>query len=199
MRIVLPLAASAVGGIAATSVWAALTVGTKATQASSSGIQSFGAPAKGSKAASNPFAGLPKLTSGRPAPAFSIPGLAGGRVSLASFRGKPTVLNFFASWCPNCRAELGAFSTISKKYGSKVNFVGIDTNDSASKVKGLLASEKITYPIGLDPSATIASKYQVIGLPTTVFVSPTGTILGETFGAQTTTTLKSWMARIGAG
>lgn len=197
LTIVLALGGAAVAGITAASVWAALTIGTKATQPGNGGVQHFGAqPTKGAASPANPFAGLPKLPHGKPAPAFSAPGLTGGQVSLSQFRGKPTVINFFASWCPNCRAELGAFAAVSKQYGTGVNFVGVDTNDTAAKAVAMLRSAGITYPIASDPSANIASSYQVVGLPTTVFVSPGGQIVGEAFGAQTTATLHAWMAKL---
>ena len=66
---------------------------------------------------------------------FDLPAINGpGRVRLADFRGKPTVVNFFASWCTACDSELPSFSAVSAKLKGQVNFVGIDALETGDRV-----------------------------------------------------------------
>lgn len=108
------------------------------------------------------------------------------------------VLNFFASWCPNCRAELKAFATVSRAAGGRVDFIGVDTNDSSpAQAISLLRAAGATYPVGVDPNAAVANaRYLVEALPATVFVSASGHIVGQVFGPQTTKTLTQWVDRL---
>lgn len=141
---------------------------------------------------------LPKLKEGKVMPAFDLPSLRGaGSVSSSSLGGRPVVVNFFASWCPDCSRELSAFASVSAAAGRKVAFVGIDTNDTAPKeALRLLRKAGDHYPVGVDAKATIASDYQVEGLPTTFFVNSSGHIVGEVFGAQSKATLLRWVHRL---
>ena len=144
-------------------------------------------------------AGLPELAAGRPAPRFSLPSLSGGgEVSLASFSGHPVVLNFFASWCPGCRAELSAFAEVSAAPHGAVRFVGVDTEDaSPAKARSLLAAAGDNYPVGIDHNGRVAtSRYLVQALPVTVFISARGRIVGQAFGPQTVRSLTAWLGRL---
>lgn len=145
--------------------------------------------------------GLAVLPDGRPAPSFSLPRLGGGApVSLGEDRGHPVILNFFASWCPNCREELKAFAAVSSHPGS-TRFIGIDTNDDApAKAQDLLRAAGDRYPVGIDPSAAVANGlYLVQALPVTIFVRSDGRIAGEVFGAQTVESLRPWISRLDTG
>ncbi len=150
---------------------------------------------------SGPGQGLPVLQAGRLAPLFRLPRLGGGApVALAADRGHPVVLNFFASWCPDCRAELRAFGVVSRRAGSHVDFVGVDTNDpTPSEAISLLRAAGDTYPVGVDANATVANgRYLVEALPTTVFISGSGHIVGQVFGPQTVGSLTRWVDRLAA-
>ncbi len=140
------------------------------------------------------FARLP----GRPAPLFSVPSLLDpkAKISLASFRGRPLVLNFWASWCVPCRKEMPAIEAVARKLGASVSFVGMDTNDTRSAASSFAAQTEVTYPLGFDPSATVASSYGVYGLPTTFFVSRNGRLLGRQVGAMTAVRLEALIAQV---
>ena len=194
--------------LAAVGSWAALTFSAR-TSSGSNGALGVGlgnktiplpkGSQKNSATPQSPFAGLATVPKGHPAAAFSIPRLGGGPpVTLAAFRGKPVVVNFFASWCTDCRAELKAFGTVSSQVSSKVSFVGVDTADSASvrSIRALLASEGDHYPVGQDPNGTVASKYLVSHIPTTFFVNAKGQVVGQAFGAQTVQSLDAWVNRL---
>ncbi len=138
------------------------------------------------------------LKAGTVAPGFSLPRLNGGApVSLAGFRGTPVILNFFASWCPHCRAELQAVATVARETSGHVAVVGVDSNDtSASAATHLLAAAHATYPVGVDAHAKVASAYLLAALPVTYFVNAQGRVVGAALGSQTVTSLDRWVKRL---
>ena len=121
--------------------------------------------------------------SGKAAPAFSLPTLFGkGSLSLASFRGHPVVLNFFASWCSPCKAELPFFATTAKASSSKVDFIGIDENDSASSARALVTRDRVAYSLVSDSNGAMSGPYGLYGLPTTFAIGANGKVVAEVAG-----------------
>jgi len=141
------------------------------------------------------------LAPGTVAPQFSLPRLGGGpQVALASTRGRPTIVNFFASWCSHCRAELGAVATVASASSDVVSVIGVDTSDPYTKAaERLLARARATYPVGVDRSGQVASEYHLTGLPVTYFLDARGKVVGVAFGAQTTKSLDRWVRRLTGG
>ena len=135
---------------------------------------------------------------GKPAPPFSVSSLRDPQadISLSSFPGRPLVLNFWASWCLPCRKEMPAIEAVARETGTSVSFIGIDTNDTKSSALSFSAQTGVTYPVGFDPSAKVASSYGIFGLPTTFFVSRDGRLLGRQVGAMTAVQLKALIAQV---
>lgn len=120
----------------------------------------------------------PKI--GGPAPVFSLRRLNGtGTLRLASLRGKAVVLNFWASWCPPCKAEAPALEKLWKEYrGKGVVFVGVDSNDASSDALRFLTAHGITYPVVSDKNGLVAAnQYDIAALPVTYFVSRQGRLV----------------------
>jgi thiol-disulfide isomerase/thioredoxin len=108
-------------------------------------------------------------------------------------RNRPTVINFFASWCPVCQTELDAFGAFSKHTSSRISVVGIDTNDHDLRTAlRLLAAAHVTYPVLQDtPDLNVALAYGIADLPVTFFVSSTGRVISETLGGLTLSQLNA--------
>jgi cytochrome c biogenesis protein CcmG/thiol:disulfide interchange protein DsbE len=130
---------------------------------------------------------------GQPAPAFALPGLLrpADRVSLVSFRGKPLVVNFWSSWCIPCRTEMPLLESAFRSDGGKVAFVGIDSNDTSEAADAFAAQVQVTYPLAADLHGDLSVPYGLFGLPITVFISPSGKILGRHIGQLNAGTLRA--------
>ncbi len=94
---------------------------------------------------------------------------------LAKLKGVPVVVNMWASWCPNCRAEFGYFQSLSKAYDGKVAFLGLDSNDNRGDAESFLKQFPIPYPSINDPGASQARSVGAgLGWPTTIFYDAKG-------------------------
>ena len=122
---------------------------------------------------------------GEQAPQFRMGLLSGGTLSLEELRGKPVVVNFMASWCPPCRAEMPAFEKAWQQHKDRVVFVGVAVEDTESAAKALVEKTGVTYPVGLDDGNVIARAYELKGMPTTVFLDPNGAVVKRVTGQVT--------------
>jgi thiol-disulfide isomerase/thioredoxin/tetratricopeptide (TPR) repeat protein len=114
---------------------------------------------------------------GTQAPAFTLASLSAPHWTLAGTRGHIVVVNFFATWCPPCRAETPDLVAVEKRYASKgVIFVGVDASENASLVSVFVKSKGIRYPIVLDSNDVVSKTYDVRAIPTTYVLDRNGII-----------------------
>lgn len=113
---------------------------------------------------------------GHLAPDFTTESLSGDTFTLSDYRGQPVVLNFWATWCPPCRAEIPFFQAASRKYNGQVAVIGIDDGEPREIVAPFVADMGMTYPVPLDATSEVSRRYRVNSLPTTVFIDRTGVI-----------------------
>ena len=114
---------------------------------------------------------------GKPAEPFTLPLFDGGEFVLAAQRGRPVVINFWASWCPPCREEAPLLESVWRLYGEReVAFVGVNIQDAEEEAAAYLAEFDITYPNGMDADGRITVDYGVIGLPVTFFIDRDGMV-----------------------
>ena len=107
------------------------------------------------------------------------------------------MVNFFASWCPDCRQELNAVASVAKANSGRVAVVGVDANEtSAAAAERLLAAAHATYPVAEDASAEVSSAYLVQALPVTYFLNAQGHVIGAALGPQTVASLNRWVDRL---
>ena len=96
------------------------------------------------------------------APDFSLEKLSGGTISLAEYRGqKGVVLDFFATWCPNCRRDMPKLNGFYEKYRDQIEVIGIDLHENESVVRKFIEKNNITFPIAIDSSGSVARSYGV--------------------------------------
>jgi cytochrome c biogenesis protein CcmG/thiol:disulfide interchange protein DsbE len=120
---------------------------------------------------------------GRSAPEFRLISLDRESIDLANLRGRPVVLNFWASWCIPCRDEAPLLRAAQERYGTRsVAFIGIVYQDSASSAQAFVDRYGIAYPSLLDPDGRTALDYGVYGIPETYFIATDGTIRAKQIG-----------------
>ena len=110
------------------------------------------------------------------APTFVLNSTLGEEMAMEEFLGHPVVLNFWATWCPPCRAEVPHFQDASVKYNGRVTIVGIDQGEPQSVVTDFANSFALSYPLLLDQDNSVNRQYGVSALPTTVFVDAQGVV-----------------------
>jgi cytochrome c biogenesis protein CcmG/thiol:disulfide interchange protein DsbE len=132
-----------------------------------------------------PITGLSGITMvDRPAPDFTLTTFEGKTISLTDLRGKPIIINFWASWCPPCRIEAPLLERTWRAYKNRgLIFLGVNIQDRKEDALSYMREFDITYPNGPDPTGEIAIDYGVSGLPVTFFVSRKGEVVRRWVGA----------------
>lgn len=110
------------------------------------------------------------------APQFVLNSTLGEEIALEDYLGQPVILNFWATWCPPCRAEVPHFQDASVKYNGRAAVLGIDQGEPQSVVTDFANSFALTYPLLLDQDNSVNREYGVSALPTTIFVDAQGIV-----------------------
>lgn len=123
------------------------------------------------------------------APNVTILDASGKEVQLQSLVGKPIILNFWASWCPPCKAEMPDFEAAYKKYGTDIQFMMVNMTDGGRETiataEKYIASQGYSFPIYFDTKQEAAIEYGVSAIPTTYFINAQGHIIAYAAGAIT--------------
>jgi peroxiredoxin len=132
-----------------------------------------------------------------PAPGFRLSRLGGGSpVSLAAYRGKAVVVNFWASDCIPCKQEMPRLEAASRRWaGKRVAVLGVDVLDSRAAARDFAHKHGVTYAIGVDPLGDLASRYGVAYTPTTFFVDRRGRIVKRVLGPVSNSELDAQIER----
>jgi cytochrome c biogenesis protein CcmG, thiol:disulfide interchange protein DsbE len=126
---------------------------------------------------------IPSPLIGRQAPAFQVRLMDGREVKLEDFQGNVVFLNFWASWCPPCRAEARDLEASWRRHrGGDVVFLGINMQDREDAAREFVREFGITYPNGMDGNR-VAIGYGIWGIPETFILDPTGRITYKHIGA----------------
>lgn len=120
------------------------------------------------------------------APDFTVYDADGGEVHLSDFAGRPVVLNFWATWCGPCKAELPGFQAVYDECGDEVAFLFINLTDGAREtVEGVgefLAENNYTIPVYYDTAGDAANTYGARSIPATALINADGEIVGAQIG-----------------
>jgi peroxiredoxin len=148
----------------------------------------------GSDAAGGAQAGI---SEGQRAPDFSLETLEGDKISLSDYRGQIVLLNFWATWCAPCRAEIPAIEAVLDTHqGESLVVLGVNYQESRERV-GLFVEElSMTYPILLDETGKVMQTYRAPGLPMSVLLDEQGVIQHRHPGLLTESQLEAYLAEL---
>ncbi|MGH7871024.1 MAG: TlpA family protein disulfide reductase [Candidatus Binatia bacterium] len=136
---------------------------------------------------------------GRSASAFNLQTLDGKSATLETFRGKPLVLNFFASWCDPCREEMPLINDVASAAAKEgYNVLGIAVEDTRAAVTEFSKEAKLVFPIALDLNNTVKRSYRIFGPPATFFIDGQGIIRDMVLGPVTRERMHEALIKIGA-
>ncbi|CAN5823514.1 hypothetical protein BH23ACT1_BH23ACT1_03830 [soil metagenome] len=132
----------------------------------------------------DPASGLVSDAAGDELPGERFSMLSGGFGSFADYRGRPLVVNLFASNCAPCIAEMPDFETVHQELGEEVAFLGLNIQDQVSAAAALVEQTGVTYDIARDPSGELARSLGTLVMPSTYFVSAEGKVVDAKAGAM---------------
>ncbi|MCA0971289.1 redoxin domain-containing protein [Halobacillus litoralis] len=125
------------------------------------------------------------LSKGQTAPDFTVQTLSGETVSLTDYRGEKVMLNFWATWCPPCRAEMPDMEKFYRNEDVTVLAVNMtDTESQPSDVSDFVKDFELTFPILMDEDLTISELYQIVPVPTSIFIDAEGRVQSVIRGAM---------------
>jgi len=145
----------------------------------------------------NPARRVDPLHSG-PAPTFELRSVDGATVSLASYRGRPTVVVFWGAWCEQCTLELPRLVELRHRYPG-VAIVGILYKEAPDVGRDTAQKAGVDWPTLVDPGGQVAAQYGVDGAPATFFLKPDGSIAGDLIGPIFVGNLEKEFDRIAPG
>lgn len=129
------------------------------------------------------------------APDFNFTYLNGEKASLSQLRGKPVLLNFWATWCPPCVGEMPHFNTVYPRYKDKINFLAISLDDSMQEASAFMQQKGYSFPAGYGSVNDLAGKYDIQGIPTSLLLDAQGNIIAVKVGAMTETELEAFLQK----
>jgi cytochrome c biogenesis protein CcmG/thiol:disulfide interchange protein DsbE len=134
---------------------------------------------------------------GSPAPDFELKDLDGKTVRLSDLKGKPVLINFWATWCPNCKEDMPGLEKAYQKYRDQgVVFLGVDQGESADTVRNFVKKNGYSWTFLLDSDMKVSMSYRASAIPMTFFIDREGVLQDIHIGPFIPSTLESKLAKI---
>jgi cytochrome c biogenesis protein CcmG/thiol:disulfide interchange protein DsbE len=128
---------------------------------------------------------------------FTLESLDGGQVSLSDYGGSVVLVNFWATWCPPCRAEIPDLDSAYRAHKDEGFVVlGVDVEESRQQVESFMADVDVTYPMLLDGKGQVMKAYRVRGLPMSVIVDRDGVVQVRHMGYLSADTLDDYLGQV---
>ena len=134
---------------------------------------------------------------GQPAPEFRLPLAGGEEVALADYRGKVLLLNFWATWCTPCRAEMPAIEQVYRAHRERgFEVLAVDVQENEADVLKFLGEVGVSFPSAIDASGDVVRRYRANALPTTMLIDREGIIREVRVGPYTEQMLEDRLAKL---
>ena len=134
------------------------------------------------------------------APDFTVQDEKMNRVKLADFKGKPIIINFWATWCGPCKMEMPYFEEAYNQYKDKINFMMVNLTDgqrdTIDSVRNFIENNKYTFPVYYDTEYSAANAYRTYQIPVTVFIGSDGMIKNMHTGSLRESMLKAYIEEL---
>jgi thiol-disulfide isomerase/thioredoxin len=138
--------------------------------------------------------GGPETGASLPTSSYEL--LAGGTTDFAAYRGRPLVVNVWATWCVPCLKEMPDFEQVHQAVGDRVQFVGLNSRDDRTEATKLATRTGVTYDLLYDPAADFVADVGVVSLPSTLFVDEHGTVVATKTGKMDAGQLRSKLTEL---
>jgi peroxiredoxin len=134
----------------------------------------------------NAFANTPgEVLVGASLPDITLNGFSGNTKKFSAYRGKPLIINVWASWCGPCREEIGSLERLSKRYGGKqLNVIGISTDDDVVAAATFIKESKLTFTNYIDSNVRLENMLGANTIPLTILIDERGRIIEKVRGFQ---------------
>jgi peroxiredoxin len=140
---------------------------------------------------------LSDVRPGSPAPDFEVPTLDGGELRLSDHRGRPVVLNFWATWCPPCVLELPLLIEAESRYADEgLVVIAMNAGQTPEHIDWFLDQQGIDMPVAIDPGRDVYELYGVVGLPTTIWIDRDGNVNAVELGVLTTDLIDEYVSEL---
>jgi cytochrome c biogenesis protein CcmG, thiol:disulfide interchange protein DsbE len=117
------------------------------------------------------------------APDFTLPDVSGKSVTLASLRGKVVLLNFWATWCPPCKAEMPSMNRLYNSLRERgLEVIAVSSDNSLSAVRDFLEKNRVDFRVVFDEKKSVTRQFHVFSMPTTFLIDKTGLIVEKLYG-----------------
>ncbi|MFX3673920.1 MAG: redoxin domain-containing protein [Paenisporosarcina sp.] len=140
------------------------------------------------------------LNQGDTAPDFELTTVAGEKVRLSELKGKKVIINFWATWCSPCKAEMPHMQNYYEEFAKDENVeilaINLTSGDRVSSVKEFVKSYGLTFPIPMDKEGTIGQKYQAVTIPTSYMIDTSGRIQNKIIGPMDEKMIKNFIANL---
>ena len=133
---------------------------------------------------------------GQPAPDFELISVAGDRFRLSDWRGEIVLLNYWATWCAPCRAEMPLLQEVHGMDAGQLQVLAVNHDEAESTVRQFIDELGVTFPVLLDPEGKTARLYRVRAFPTTFFIDRSGIVRFEHLGPLHKDQLNGYLERI---
>jgi thiol-disulfide isomerase/thioredoxin len=134
-----------------------------------------------------------------PAPDFQLESLDGSSIKLADLRGRPVLINFWATWCGPCQQEMPLIEQYYQKYKADLVVLAVNSDEPESDVQAYITNLDLNFTVLLDPGYKVEDLYRVRAFPTTFFVDKSGTIRYQHIGVLDQGQLVQYLAQLGVG
>ncbi len=128
---------------------------------------------------------------------FELSNLEGDLVRLSDFRGRPVVLNFWATWCPPCREEMPLLAEISEEYDEELVVLGVNSMETTQEVGSFITDSGLSFPVVIDADGLVGQQYLIQGLPTTLFIDSEGVLQIRHVGLLNRQVLDDYLSELG--